>query len=275
MSRAYRPSRAAQNATDGYTPAVIPVSAALITLDEERNIGPSLESVAFCDEIVVVDAGSSDRTLEIARAAGARIVQTDSWPGFVAQKNRALDEARHDWVLSVDADERVSAKLRMEVEHLRAHGFDSAGYRVPRVAYYLGRWLRGTDWYPDYQLRLMDRRRGRWDGAYVHESPTIDGRVRKLRGELEHLPYADIAEHLETIDRYTTLWAKQAHEAGERSGPIHMTAVTLFAFLRNYVLRGGLRFGTPGLVVSGLNTFYTFTKMAKLVELQREMSRKA
>lgn len=254
---------------------MIPVSAALITLDEERNLGPCLDSVAFCDEIVVVDAGSSDGTLAMAEAAGARIVRTDSWPGFVEQKNRALDEARYDWVLSVDADERVTPRLRREVERLRSNGFDAEGYRVPRVAYYLGRWLRGTDWYPDYQLRLMDRRRARWDGAYVHESPRIDGRVRKLRGELEHLPYADVAEHLETIDRYTTLWAQQSYESGYRTGPLHMVGVTLFAFVRNYLLRRGFGYGVPGLVVSGLNTFYTFTKMAKLMELQRGLARKA
>jgi glycosyltransferase involved in cell wall biosynthesis len=249
---------------------VVPLSAVLITHDEEARLPAALESVRFCDEVVVVDDGSTDRTREIAEQAGARVVVSSPWPGFAAQKNRALDEARHDWVLAVDADERVAPALREEIEAARAAGFaNRAGYRVPRVTFYLGRWIRGTDWYPDWQLRLFDRRRGRWQGALVHESARVDGPVGRLRGELEHFPYADIASHVARIDRYTTLWARGAHEAGRRSSPLERALAPGFAFLRNYVLRGGFRLGWAGYTVSRLNAHYTFLKLAKLAELER------
>src|SRR5439155_1047044 len=127
----------------------------------------------FCEEIVVVDCGSRDGTRRIAEAAGARVIVHEPWPGFVAQRNFAAQSARHDWLLAVDADERVSPGLRQEIQGRRAAGFTHAGYRIPRVARYLGRWIRGTDWYPDPQLRLWDRRRGRWEGALIHESVRV------------------------------------------------------------------------------------------------------
>lgn len=248
---------------------MVPLSAVLITLDEEERLPAALESVRFCDEVVVVDAGSRDRTREIAEAAGARVVRSEPWPGFLVQKNVALDAARHDWVLSVDADERVTPALRAEIEALRASGFAHAAYRVPRVSFYLGRWIRGTDWYPDWQLRLFDRRRGRWSGGSVHESVAVEGTVGRLRGEIEHLPYADIAEHLHTIDRYTTLWSRDAFATGRRTSVLEAASASTWAFVRNYVLRGGFRLGAAGLTVSTLNAYYTFVKLAKLGELQR------
>jgi glycosyltransferase involved in cell wall biosynthesis len=248
---------------------MVPLSAVVLTLNEERNLGPALASVAFCDEVVVVDAGSSDETHDIAGSFGARVVVSTPWPGFVAQRNRALEEARHDWVLAVDADERVTPALREQIQEERARGFAHAGYRVPRVAFYLGRWIRGTDWYPDRQLRLFDRRRGRWAGSLVHESVKVQGPVGRLTGELEHVPYADISHHMRTIDDYTNLWARQAHAAGTRARPLIPAAAGLWAFFRNYVLRGGVLLGEAGLTVSVLNSYYTYTKLAKLQELAR------
>jgi len=248
---------------------VTPLSAVLITRDEEQNLPGALASLAFCDEIVVLDAGSADRTRELAAAAGARVELGAPWPGFVEQRNRATALARHDWVLALDADERVSAPLRAEVEALRRRGFDRAGYRIPRVAHYLGRWIRGTDWYPDRQLRLFDRRQGRWTGALVHESFRSDGPVGTLGGELEHHPYADIGDHLRTIDRYTSLWARQSHEAGRRARPLETLLAPGWAFWRSYLLRGGFRLGWPGFAISALAAHYTFAKLAKLRELER------
>src|SRR5207253_5539192 len=144
---------------------------------------------------------------EIAEQAGARVFVRSPWPGFVAQRTFATAQARHDWVLALDADERVTPALRGEIERMRAGGFAHAGYRIPRVAFYLGRWIRGTDWWPDPQLRLFDRRRGRWEGGLIHESVRVQGSVGRLRGEMEHYTYDDISDHLATIDRYTTLWA--------------------------------------------------------------------
>jgi glycosyltransferase involved in cell wall biosynthesis len=248
---------------------VTPLSAVLITQDESSRIQGALDSVSFCDEIVVVDSGSSDRTRDLAEAAGARVLVRTPWPGFVAQRNAAMEAARHDWVLALDADERVTAPLREEILALRSRGFDRDGYRIPRVAFYLGRWIRGTDWYPDPQLRLFDRRKGRWAGGLVHESVRVEGRVGRLRGEMEHHPYRDISDHMRKIDAYTTLWARQALEEGRRTGALEATGATLWAFLRNYLLRGGVLLGGAGLTVSTLNTYYTFTKLAKLLELMR------
>jgi glycosyltransferase involved in cell wall biosynthesis len=246
---------------------VIPLSAVLIAQNEEKTIADALASVAFCDEIVLVDSGSSDATREVAAAAGARVVLNAPWPGFVAQRDFAVRAARHDWVLALDADERVGARLREEIQGLRARGFAHAGYRIPRVAFYLGRWIRGTDWYPDWQVRLFDRTRAAWQGDLVHESVGVRGPVGRLHGELEHHPYADIADHLRKIDSYTTLWAQQAGASGRRSNVVDMTAGAAWAFFRNYVLKRGFLLGSAGFVISVLNTYYTFVKLAKLREL--------
>ena len=246
-----------------------PLSAVLIVKDEEAKLGPALRSVAFCDEVLVVDAGSRDRTRELAEAAGARVIVHEPWPGFVAQRNFSLEQARHDWVLALDADERVTPELREEIEALRRDGLLHAGYRIPRLVFYLGRWIRGTDWYPDPQLRLFDRRRGQWSGSLIHESVQVEGSVGRLRHHLEHLPYDDVAAHLRKIDSYTTLWAQERHLAGRGCWLLEPQLSAAWAFVRNYLLRGGLLLGEAGLTVSTLNTIYTYVKLAKLRELRR------
>jgi glycosyltransferase involved in cell wall biosynthesis len=248
---------------------VVPLSAVVITHNEEKKLPQALESVAFCDEIVVVDSGSSDRTRERARAAGARVILNEPWPGFAAQRNVAVDAAEHDWVLALDADERVTGPLRQEIQDHRACGFECAGYRIPRVAFYLGCWVRATDWYPDPQVRLFDRTRARWEGAHVHESVRVRGKVGRLRSDMEHHPYADIGDHMKKIDRYTTLWAQQAFEAGRRTSIPEMVGNGLWTFLRNYVLKRGFVLGSAGFTISVLNSYYTYTKLAKLQELAR------
>jgi glycosyltransferase involved in cell wall biosynthesis len=252
---------------------VVPLSAVLIAQNEERTLGDALASVAFCDEIVLVDSGSTDGTRAAAGAAGARVILNAPWPGYVAQRDFATRAARHDWVLALDADERVGPALHEEIERRRRGGFDAAGYRIPRVAWYLDRWIRGTDWYPDWQVRLFDRTRGAWQGDLVHESVVVRGPVGRLRGELEHHPYADISDHLRKIDSYTTLWAEQAYAAGRRSNVLDMFAGATWAFFRNYVLKRGFALGSTGLVVSVLNTHYTFAKLAKLRERTRAAGR--
>ena len=246
---------------------MVPLSAVIITLDEEQNLPGALESVRFCDDVLVVDWGSTDRTREIAAEAGARVVHGGAWPGFVAGRNAALDLARHDWVLALDADERITPALKDEILAERARGFRHAGYRVPRVAFYLGRWIRGTDWYPDPQLRLFDRKRGRWQGSLIHESVRVEGTVGRLRSDMQHLSYADVSHHMRVIDTYTTLWARQAFEQGRRALPLEPFAACLWAFLRNLVLRGGFLLGETGLTVSTLNAYYTYAKLVKLQEL--------
>jgi glycosyltransferase involved in cell wall biosynthesis len=248
---------------------VVPLSAVLIAQNEERSLPDALASVTFCDEVVLVDSGSTDRTCEIARAAGARVIVNAPWPGFVAQRDFAVRMARHDWVLAIDADERVGAALRAEIQALRQGDPPMAGYRIPRVAFYLGRWIRGTDWFPDWQVRLFDRTRAAWRGDLVHESVAARGPVGRLHGELEHHPYGSISDHLRKIDSYTTLWARQARSAGRRSNVIDMSAGAGWAFFRNFVLKRGFLLGSAGFIVSVLNTHYTFVKLAKLRELER------
>ncbi len=248
---------------------MVPLSAVLIAQNEEATIAEALASVSFCEEVVLVDSGSTDRTREMAEAAGARVLVNAPWPGFVAQRDFAVRAARHDWVLALDADERVGPQLRQEILQLRETGLACAGYRIPRVALYLGRWIRGTDWYPDWQVRLFDRTRASWEGDLVHESVVVRGPVGRLRGDLEHRPYADISDHLRKIDAYTTLWARQAQAAGRRTNILDMSAGASWAFFRNYVLKRGFLLGAAGFIVSVLNTHYTFAKLAKLRELGR------
>lgn len=247
------------------------VSVTIITRNEASNIARALESVAWADDIVVVDCGSTDDTVAIARRFTERMFVRD-WPGYSAQKNHAATLAAHDWILSLDADERVTPGLADEMRSLLATEPPARGYRLPRVTWHLGRWIRSTDWYPDYQLRLYDRRAGSWAARHVHESVRLEGRPGILEHELEHYAYADLADHLETMGRYTDLAARQMREDGKRATVSGLVVHPPLAFLRNYVLRGGFRDGVPGLIVSGLNAGYVFLKLAKLWELQRSVS---
>jgi glycosyltransferase involved in cell wall biosynthesis len=244
------------------------ISAVLIAQNEEDRIEAALRSLAFCDEIVVVDGGSRDSTAARVSAMGARLLERP-FDGFVAQKNFAVEQARHDIVLSLDADEEVSHALRTEVQALCAgETLPRPGYRIPRVTHYLGREIRATDWYPDWQLRLFDRRHGRFAGDLVHESVKVDGTVGRLAGEIIHRPYRDEEDHLRRIDRYASLWAQAAHRRGRRAIPLVGAAASFFAFVRNYFFKGGIFLGTAGLKISRLNAFYVQQKFAKLRALQ-------
>jgi glycosyltransferase involved in cell wall biosynthesis len=245
------------------------VTATIITLNESANIAAALESVSWADEIIVVDAESTDDTVAIARRFTDRVI-VRAWPGYIDQKNHAASLATHDWVLSLDADERVTPALAGEIRALLAADPADAGYRVPRISHYLGRWIRSTDWYPDYQLRLYDRRRARWTGRYVHESVQADGAVGRLRADLQHYPYRDVSHHLRTIDRYSSLAARQMHEDGRHAGAWQMVLHADAAFLRNYVVRGGFRDGAAGLIVSMLNAYYVLLKFVKLWEIEQK-----
>ncbi|HTK29447.1 MAG TPA: glycosyltransferase family 2 protein [Vicinamibacterales bacterium] len=244
------------------------LSVTVITKNESANLPDALRSVAFADEIVVVDSGSTDGTADIARQFTPRVI-VRGWPGYAAQKNFAAAEASHDWILSLDADERVTPELGAEIRAALAAPAHAA-FSMPRVAWHLGRWIRTTDWYPDYQRRLYDRRAAEWTGQYVHESVAVRGTEGRLRHDLQHYPYTGIADHLETMDRYTTYAARQMHEAGRRAGILQVAGHPPLAFLRNYLAKGGIRDGAPGFVISAMNAYYVFLKFAKLWELQRQ-----
>ncbi len=245
-----------------------PISATVITLNEERNIGEALKSLGWADEIVVVDAGSSDATLDICRRFTDRIFHRD-WTGFVDQKNFAVEKAAHDWIFSLDADERPTPSLCAEIRQFSRSGFDSPGYRIPRVAFFMGRWIRHGDWYPDYQLRLFYRRKGRWQGGRVHESVETDGEPGVLNGEILHYTYRSLTDYLKRLETYSSLAAADYDLHGKRSGPGKLVGHPLATFLRAYVLKRGFLDGVPGLMVAGMGAISVFFKYAKLYEMQK------
>jgi len=246
---------------------VPPVSVTIITLNEADHIADAIASVAWADEVIVVDSGSTDDTVAIARHAGAA-VHTRAWTSYWDQKNFAAGLAAHDWIFSLDADERVTPELAAEIRTVLSAGPSRHGYRMPRVTFHLGRWFRTTDFYPDYQTRLYDRRAARWQGRYVHESVQVDGGPGYLTREIQHYSFRDLRDHLDRINHYSSLWARQNHEAGRRVGPIGLIVHPPAAFLRNYLLRRGVLDGTAGLILSGVNAYGVFLKLAKLWELQ-------
>ncbi len=247
------------------------LSVTVITKNEAADIDAALTSVAWADELIVVDSESIDETVAIARRHTDRVVVRE-WPGYIDQKNHAAALASHDWILSLDADERVTPALADEIRTRLSCEPREAAFRIPRVTWHLGRWIRTTDWYPDYQLRLYDRRSAQWTGRYVHEAVTVRGVTGQLRGELLHYAYRDIADHLETIDRYTTYAARQMQEDGRRAGLVQLAGHPPLAFLRNYLAHGGIRDGVPGFIISALNAYYVFLKFAKLWELERTIN---
>lgn len=243
------------------------VSVTIITLNEADHIAAAIDSASWADEVIVVDSGSTDGTPEIAQRKGARVTAR-AWTGYVDQKNHAAGLAAHDWIFSLDADERVSPALAAEVRAVLRDEPPRRGYRMPRVTWYLGRWIRTTDFYPDYQTRLYDRRAAAWQGRLVHESVRVEGGAGYLRGELEHYSFRDVADHVARINHYTTLAARQMHEAGRRSGALDLAVQPAAAFLRNYLLRRGILDGDAGLLISLINSYSVFLKFAKLRELQ-------
>ncbi len=248
-----------------------PLSACVIAMDEEDRIGECLASLSFCDEILVVDSHSRDRTREIARALGAQVIERD-WPGHVAQKEFAIRAAAHDWVLCVDADERVSSELRTAIEALHERGFPGhAGWRFPRLVNYLGTWVRHGTWYPDLQLRLFDRRRGRWGGYDPHDRVELEpgASVGRLQGDLLHFPYRSFADHLRTIDEYTTMMARGMHQRGRRAGLGDLFVRPWVRFARFYLLGRGFLLGWKGLILALLAAHYVRLKYMKLLLLER------
>jgi len=246
------------------------LSACIITYNEADRIEACLRSLSFCDEILVVDSHSTDRTRELAATLDARVIERD-WPGHVKQKEFAIRAATHDWVLSVDADERVTPELHAEIVALRDAGFTThAGWCFPRKTFYLGRFIEHGAWYPDRQLRLFDRRRSKWGGHDPHDKVQLDGSLGRLRGNLLHYSYRNFDDHLRTIDKYTTIMARGLFERGKRASPFALISHPLARFIRSYFIKLGFLDGWRGVVVAYLSAHYAGLKYAKLLVMQRE-----
>jgi len=232
-----------------------------------------LESVKWSDEIVVVDSFSSDKTVDIAREYTSRVFQ-NKWSNFSQQKNLALGKASSQWVLNIDADERVTPELKKEILTIINSEFQSFdGYYIPRKNHYMGMWIRHCGWYPDYKLRLFRRGKGRFNERIVHESVVVEGRKGYLKSYLSHNSYKDLSDHLSRIDRFSSLAAQEMFKDGKKAGVFDLLFRPLTRFIKMYLLKKGYLDGIYGLVVSIMGSFYVFTKYLKLWELSRRRIR--
>jgi len=254
------------------------ISATIITLNEAANIRNACQSLAWADELIVVDSGSADATVKIAEDCGARVI-TRAWPGFAAQKQFATEAAAHDWIFSLDADERVSDELQASIAKLREEPDTQLadGYRIPRRSYYQERWIKGGGWYPDWQLRLFRKSRGRWEPRHIHESVKLDSgaRVEKLAGDILHYSVRDATHHHRMIgERYAPLAAQQMLEEGRYTSAFKIAAAAPAAFIRSYILKGGFRDGLAGLSIASFAAHHAFLKHLLLWEKQKAESTK-
>jgi glycosyltransferase involved in cell wall biosynthesis len=238
------------------------ITATIITLNEERNIARAIESLRCCDEIVVLDSGSVDRTAEVAEKLGARVIDS-GWRGFAAQKNLAAEQAAHDWILSIDADEALSEALEGEIWLVKKNGPHCDAYTMPRIAQYLGKWILHSGWYPDRKVRLYDRRKATWVGDFVHESVHVSGHVGHLDANLLHFTCESISEHVKTMERYTTLAAQEIASRQVKVGVGRLIVDPPWTFCKTYFLQRGFLDGVEGLILAYMAAFYTFLKYAK------------
>jgi glycosyltransferase involved in cell wall biosynthesis len=246
-----------------------PVSLCVVAMNEEDRLADCVNSADFADEVIVVDSHSTDRTREIAASLGARVIERD-WAGYVAQKNFAVEQATNEWVLALDADERLSAEARAAVLDALAQTQPADGFELNRMTLYMGRWIRHAGWYPDRKLRLFQKARGRFRGTDPHDRVHVEGRVERLRGDILHVPYRSLSDHLRTIDAYTSITARAMHDHGRQARLSDLTIRPFAKFVRMYMLERGYLDGLPGFAVSVIGAFYVFLKYAKLLTLESE-----
>ena len=246
------------------------LSVILITKNEEANLKDCLESVSFADEIIVVDSQSSDKTQEIAQSFGAKLEITSDWPGFGPQKNRALNLATHDWVLSIDADERVTPELKQEILATMASPNAADCYAIPRSSWYCGRFMKHSGWYPDYVDRLFKRGSAKFSDHLVHERLLPTGSSGKLNNHFLHYSYRDFSQVLKKVDVYSSAAAQQAFKQGKKGGLGEALVHGFWAFFRTYVLRRGFLDGKYGLALAISNAATSYYKYLKLWQLQNK-----
>lgn len=249
------------------------LSVTIITKNEAHHIGRCLESVAWANEIIILDSGSDDNTLEICKHYTANVFSTD-WPGFGIQKQRALDKAREDWVLSIDADEQVSPQLRAEIERvIKDNQFDA--FEIPRLSNYCGKTIKHGGWWPDYVLRLFKREKGQFSLDVVHERVIVNGEIAKLTQPLLHEAFINSAEVLHKINSYSTLGAQKLHAAGKTTSLGAAISKGLWAFIRTYFLKAAFLDGSHGFRLAISSAEVAYYKYIKLIELQHAQNNKS
>lgn len=245
----------------------LPLSLVIITLNEEKNIRDCIQSVPFASDIVVLDNFSKDKTKEIAESLGARVIQHE-WLGFGAQKNKATEFAKYDWVLSLDADERLSAELQTEIKKDFATLKKDVGYQLPRLSFHLKRWIRHGGWYPDYQLRLFHRKYSKWTLDAIHERVESPA-VQKLKSPIQHYVFNSISHQVLTNDRYSSLQAQSLHKKGQRFSLFKLITKPGVKFFENYIFKLGFLDGVAGFIIAFSSGYSVFLKHAKLWELEK------
>jgi glycosyltransferase involved in cell wall biosynthesis len=249
------------------------ISAVIITFNEEKRLEGALTSLdGVADEIIVVDSFSSDGTVRIARKYTDKVIQR-KWTNFADQKNFANGKASNSWILSLDADERLSPELKEEILQIKQEGAECAGFSMPRRVYYLGRWIRHSGWYPDRKIRLFQKDKAIWQGEYVHESLVVDGSVQRLKGSLHHFTYQDIRDHLARINAFSDLGAQKLYAQKKKGRWYHLAFLPLFRFIKSYFFRAGFLDGFAGLVISVLSGYTIFVRYAKLREIWKKGER--
>jgi glycosyltransferase involved in cell wall biosynthesis len=244
-----------------------PISATIITHNEAANIARAIRSLDCADEILVVDSGSTDATVPIAAGLGARTVN-HPWEGFAAQKTFAIREARHHWILSLDADEELNEEARAAIRDWKQSAPSAGAYRFRRRARYLGRWILHSGWYPDWKIRLFHRGTARWAGDYVHESVVADGPVKTMDGEILHYTCDSLDEHRKRIEFYTDLAAREMFDRGARAGFARRLLAPPCVFVNTYFFRLGVLDGVPGFLIAWMAARYVHRKFVKLAQLQ-------
>lgn len=252
----------------------VKISACIITFNEEKNIRKAIESVSWADEILLIDSNSTDKTREIAESLGAKVILQD-WLGFSRQKQLAVERANNDWIFSLDADERVSEKLKSEILQLKSLPEKSLadGYKIPRLSFYMNCPVRHGGWYPDWQLRLFNRKKGKWKDVLIHESVEMqkDAKIEKLKGNLLHYSVENAAYHHRQIgERYAPLAAEQMFERGKKTSRLKIATAGFTAFFQTYILKAGFLDGFAGFCIARFAAHHAFLKHLLLWEKQNK-----
>ncbi|MFQ6082883.1 MAG: glycosyltransferase family 2 protein [Candidatus Aminicenantia bacterium] len=246
------------------------ISATIITYNEEKKIEGALSSLlGLVDEIVLVDSFSQDNTLKIAKKYPAKIFKR-KWTNYADQRNFALAKASFPWILNLDADERVSPELKEEILSIKDKEPECDGFYIPRLVFYLGRWIYHSGWYPDRKIRLFKKENAHWQGEFVHENLIFKGKTKNLKNPIHHFTYRNLTDHIRQINKYSTLGAQKLYAEKKKTHWYHFILWPFFRFLKSYFLKLGFLDGFPGLVISILNGYYIFIRYVKLKEIWKK-----